>query len=370
MPGLAASDQWGYLETLDPAAGAITLRPEGKDQPVTLRLLPYAAFWRFGSAGSLPTEYRKDDRLLVRTLSVPPRPRAKAIPYVIEVRDEITEQIRRSESCQITAQDTNAYTFTVDRRVNGQSNGSPLALEYGRGTFLVLREEPIYTFRVRGMPDLWMNTARKTGADFPIAREVFDEVSRERYRVGQRLRMLARAVVSGAPGVVTTAAGGKQVRLFPDYAEAATRFPPGTAVEALEPGRTDSGARLTVTAQKEQTLTLSGALPGARPGRIFHLRPVRDQVSYPNDIKPLLDAACLSCHRDSDARSGYSLSSRERLLRGSRRGIAVVPGKPAESLLYLTMTGERNPRMPPERDSTPEQLTLLKAWIEAGAPTE
>ena len=76
---------------------------------------------------------------------------------------------------------------------------------------------------------------------------------------------------------------------------------------------------------------------------------------------------CLSCHRSGDAQSGYSLSTRERLLKGGPRGVAVTPGKSAESLLYLTMTGDRNPRMPPDRDPTPEQLQLIKRWIDAGA---
>lgn len=95
--------------------------------------------------------------------------------------------------------------------------------------------------------------------------------------------------------------------------------------------------------------------------------PVTGLVSFEKDIWPILEVNCLSCHRTGDAQSGYSLSTRERLLKGGPRGVAVTPGKSAESLLYLTMTGDRNPRMPPDRDPTPEQLQLIKRWIDAGA---
>ncbi|MGV3724472.1 MAG: c-type cytochrome domain-containing protein [Actinomycetota bacterium] len=97
------------------------------------------------------------------------------------------------------------------------------------------------------------------------------------------------------------------------------------------------------------------------------LAPVTGPVSFEKDIWPILEVNCLSCHRSGDAQSGYSLSTRERLLKGGPRGVAVTPGKSAESLLYLTMTGDRNPRMPPDRDPTPEQLQLIKRWIDAGA---
>lgn len=97
------------------------------------------------------------------------------------------------------------------------------------------------------------------------------------------------------------------------------------------------------------------------------LAPVTGPVSFENDIWPILEVNCLSCHRAGNAQSGYSLSTRERLLGGGPRGVAVTPGRSGESLLYLTMTGDRNPRMPPDRDPTPEQLQLIKRWIDAGA---
>lgn len=98
--------------------------------------------------------------------------------------------------------------------------------------------------------------------------------------------------------------------------------------------------------------------------------PATGPVDFGKDIWPILEVNCLSCHRNGNAQSGYSLSTAERLRRGGPRGAAVVPGKSAESLLYLTMTGDRNPRMPPDRDATAEQLSLIKRWIDAGAPVD
>jgi hypothetical protein len=85
-------------------------------------------------------------------------------------------------------------------------------------------------------------------------------------------------------------------------------------------------------------------------------------------IRKLFDENCLSCH-GSARMSGLSLSSRESMLAGGKRGPAVLPGKASESLLYKAVAHEGELQMPPgKKPLGPDQLQLVRQWIDAGAP--
>lgn len=90
-------------------------------------------------------------------------------------------------------------------------------------------------------------------------------------------------------------------------------------------------------------------------------------ISWKQDVQPFLAVNCRGCHENNRAQSGFSVSGVPQIVRGGRRGAGLVPGKPQESLVYLVMTGDRNPKMPPDRDPIPEELTLFRRWIEQGA---
>src|SRR5262245_45213047 len=49
-------------------------------------------------------------------------------------------------------------------------------------------------------------------------------------------------------------------------------------------------------------------------------------------VRPLLATRCYDCHTDS-AKGGLRVDSREAMLKGGRRGPAIVIGEPEESLL-------------------------------------
>lgn len=63
------------------------------------------------------------------------------------------------------------------------------------------------------------------------------------------------------------------------------------------------------------------------------------------------------------------------MLKGGKRGPALVPKDPAKSLLYLLAARSHDPVMPPLPNSasatafTPQELGTLKLWIEEGAPS-
>ncbi|GIX04390.1 MAG: hypothetical protein KatS3mg114_0259 [Planctomycetaceae bacterium] len=88
-------------------------------------------------------------------------------------------------------------------------------------------------------------------------------------------------------------------------------------------------------------------------------------VSFARQIAPILSERCLACHNARTAKGRLNLESYAQLQRGGESGPAIQPGLPAESNLYVQVeTGA----MPQDADPlTPEQLALIKKWIELGA---
>jgi hypothetical protein len=81
----------------------------------------------------------------------------------------------------------------------------------------------------------------------------------------------------------------------------------------------------------------------------------------------LLQQKCAACHGESSGMSGLKVVSREALLKGGNRGPAVIPNKSAESLLYKAVAHTGDLSMPPGGTLKPEELQVLKDWIDAGA---
>lgn len=101
-------------------------------------------------------------------------------------------------------------------------------------------------------------------------------------------------------------------------------------------------------------------------------RASRDTVSFANDILPIFQNRCAKCHgapdEDGEPRleSGLNLLEYEKVIAGSEWGTVVEAGDPANSFL-LDMIVDQT--MPEEGDPVPEEeIALIRAWIEAGAP--
>jgi hypothetical protein len=74
------------------------------------------------------------------------------------------------------------------------------------------------------------------------------------------------------------------------------------------------------------------------------------------------------CHNDKAKSGGLSLAAIEDIRKGGKRGPAIVPGKPSESLLYRLISGEQ-PAMPFQgQPLTPAEVESVRQWIEQGAP--
>jgi cytochrome c553 len=83
-------------------------------------------------------------------------------------------------------------------------------------------------------------------------------------------------------------------------------------------------------------------------------------------IRPLLIDACTKCHGAEKQRGGLRVDSRAALLKGGDTGPAILPGKPAESLLLKAVRYE-GPEMPPKKRLKADDVAALAKWVASGA---
>jgi hypothetical protein len=131
-------------------------------------------------------------------------------------------------------------------------------------------------------------------------------------------------------------------------------------------------------------------------------------VTYQKDIKPILEASCFRCHGPERPKANLRLDSLEGVLKGSENGKILVRGDSKKSLIVAAVArldedfamppkpkpprqggagnpgnrpdggsgdggsaggpggGPKNPG-PPPKPLTPEQVGLVRAWIDQGA---
>jgi WD40 repeat protein len=94
-----------------------------------------------------------------------------------------------------------------------------------------------------------------------------------------------------------------------------------------------------------------------------------EPVSFEKDIEPILNSKCQVCHAGSVTEGKLDMGSYASLMKGGKRGRPIAPGKSAASLLVLLAGKTRKPFMPPKTEEplTPEELALIKLWIDQGA---
>ncbi len=131
-------------------------------------------------------------------------------------------------------------------------------------------------------------------------------------------------------------------------------------------------------------------------------------ISYAKDIKPIFEASCFRCHGEKQKKGGIRLDSLEAVLKGGKEGKIVEVGNAVKSHLLLSVSqldpetamppkpkarkgggpggagGDKKPaggtnapaggpgkppggNEPPAKPLTPEQVGLVRAWIDQGA---
>ena len=91
--------------------------------------------------------------------------------------------------------------------------------------------------------------------------------------------------------------------------------------------------------------------------------PATGPLTYNDTIGPLFDVVCGSCHGEGGIQS-LNLTEYASTMQGGISGPAIIPGDADSSLVIQRQTGDQ----PHFAQFTPEKISLIIEWIEAGAP--
>src|ERR1051326_3334702 len=97
--------------------------------------------------------------------------------------------------------------------------------------------------------------------------------------------------------------------------------------------------------------------------------PANHKIDFAREIKRIFEASCIKCHGRGRTKGDLSIESRETLLKGGESGPAIVPGQSTESRVIELVAGLDPDSVMPQKGKrlTPEQIGLLRAWIDQGA---
>jgi ankyrin repeat protein len=94
---------------------------------------------------------------------------------------------------------------------------------------------------------------------------------------------------------------------------------------------------------------------------------VPSKIDFRRDVQPIFQASCVGCHGPTVQSNGLRLDRRRDAMKGGT--IAVIgQGNSAGSRLYLKLIGNQfGPQMPPTGALEPEQIAIIKNWLDQGA---
>lgn len=103
------------------------------------------------------------------------------------------------------------------------------------------------------------------------------------------------------------------------------------------------------------------------------LRP--GEVSFKDDIQPILHDYCVSCHSPGGkghAKSGLNLTSYEGLMKGTKFGPVVIPGDSDASTFTKLLTGtNKGLKMPMGLNAAGtldrQYILIMRKWVKQGA---
>ena len=97
------------------------------------------------------------------------------------------------------------------------------------------------------------------------------------------------------------------------------------------------------------------------------------QVSYKEDVFPVIELRCLECHQPGGVgyeKSGFDLRTYEGLMTGTKFGSMVTPGSALESNLLAVIERRTSPEiwMPHERKQLSKcERQIFRFWVMQGA---
>ncbi len=130
----------------------------------------------------------------------------------------------------------------------------------------------------------------------------------------------------------------------------------------------------TITEPREGVCPTAGPGGGnkaAEPGGTIPEPPTAygSKVGFRDDVYPILERSCLSCHGPKKQRGDFRVDRMEDFFGKGGGTPLVVPGKSAESPLIAIVSGSRKDMPRADVHQLPAaQVSILRAWIDAGAP--
>ncbi len=92
---------------------------------------------------------------------------------------------------------------------------------------------------------------------------------------------------------------------------------------------------------------------------------------FERSVRPILKANCFQCHGESDEhKGGLDLRLRRLIAKGGESGPSLVPGKPKQSLILQRISDGEMPPGEDTRKLTAQEISIIRAWITAGAKTD
>lgn len=97
------------------------------------------------------------------------------------------------------------------------------------------------------------------------------------------------------------------------------------------------------------------------------------EIDFYRDVYPVLKSNCIACHNKTTTKAALNMETPEAMRKGGDSGEGVIPGNGAESLIFEAAARTGDLEMPPKGNKsgasnlTPDELALLKTWIDQGA---
>ncbi len=106
------------------------------------------------------------------------------------------------------------------------------------------------------------------------------------------------------------------------------------------------------------------------------------QISFADDVQPILDDKCISCHAragEGHVASGFSVNDYDSVMKGTKFGPVVIAESRMSSALYLVVAQKTAPeiQMPPHHEESfaegrgaplsVAEVKIIGDWIDQGA---
>lgn len=106
-----------------------------------------------------------------------------------------------------------------------------------------------------------------------------------------------------------------------------------------------------------------------KPVKVLPPKSMEEVVFFDHIVNPILQDKCASCHNASKKKGGLSLENQEMILKGGKKGLAVVAGDLSKSdLIHRVSLNKHDEDFMPPEGKTPlseEEIQLISFWIES-----